>query len=209
MEADPTIFVVDDDPGALKSLQWLIQSANWPVQAFQSAREFLEFYHPNVPGCLVLDVRMPEMTGLELQQEMDAKGWTIPVIFVTGYATVSSCVQALKSGAFDFVEKPATDSLLEQIRRAIQLDARNRLTRQRNLDTEHRLKRLTVRERQVMELLVNGKRTKQIAKYLGVGAQTAAKHRTKVLEKMSVENEVELVYLVVAQKSPPRPCELV
>jgi FixJ family two-component response regulator len=120
MEARPTVFVVDDDPGALRSLCWLIQQADLPVRAFRSGQEFLESYRPQEAGCLVLDVRMPEMDGLEVQQRLWERGIGLPVIFLTAYGDVPTCAQAFKAGAFDFLEKPVDDAiLLDHIHKAL------------------------------------------------------------------------------------------
>jgi FixJ family two-component response regulator len=202
MAADPTVFLVDDDPSARKSFQFLLESAGLRVESYKSALEFLEHYDTSKPGCLVLDVRMPRMSGLELQQRLLAAKISVPIIFVSGHADVAIASQAFRAGAFDFVEKPIDDQeLLQRIQQAIAKDARWRDLQQRSAEIRSRMRSLTPREREVFESLVRGKAIKQVAAQFRVSVQTAAKHRSRVLDKMSVANEVELVYLVDALKA--------
>jgi two-component system response regulator FixJ len=194
-----TVFLVDDDAAALKSLRWLLESARLRVDAYHSAQELLEVYNPDHPGCLVIDFRMPGMNGLELQQVLLERGCLHPIIFVTGYGDVPTCSRAYRQGAFDFIEKPVNDNaIVDLVNRALAEDARRRAQRAARPDVTPLMERLTPREREVMDLLVDGKTVKQIAAELGVGFPTAARHRTRVLEKMHVANDVELVRLVLA-----------
>lgn len=198
-----TVFVVDDDAAALKSLRWLLESVNLHVAAYQSALEFLAAYDANVPGCLVLDVRMQNMDGLELQRELKQRDCRHPIIFVTGHGDVPTCSKAYRNGAFDFVEKPVNDqSMVDLVHRAIAADASRRSKQVDKCDISAQRASLTPRELEVMDLLVEGKSVKQIACELGVGFPTAARHRTRVLEKMGVDNDVELVRLVLSAAMP-------
>lgn len=195
----PTVFLVDDDAAALKSLRWLLESVDLHVEAYRSAQELLAVYDPNTPGCLVLDIRMPGMSGLELQEELLKRGCRHPIIFVTGHGDVPTCSKAYRRGAFDFVEKPVNDqALVDLVNQAVCTDAsrRNQQANRPDLSTQRAL--LTPREQEVMDLLVEGRSVKQIAVELGVGFPTAARHRSRVLEKMNVGNDVELVRLVLA-----------
>jgi two-component system response regulator DctR len=196
------VLLVDDDAAALKSLRWLLESAQLCVDSYSSADDLLAAYVPSVPGCLVVDYRMPGMNGLDLQQALLERGCRHPIIFVTGYGDVPTCSRAYRQGAFDFVEKPINDeALVELVQRALAEDARRRDAAAAHPDITQQLERLTPREQEVMNLLVDGKTVKQIAAELGVGFPTAARHRTRVLEKMSVANDVELVRLVLSASS--------
>jgi len=197
MPNEPTVFIVDDDPAALDSLQCLLQSVGLRVEAHATPAAFLQNYDPARPGCIVLDIRMPEMSGLDLQQELIRRGSPPPILVVTGHADVPVCATAFRAGAFDFIEKPANHQLLlGRIQRAIEQDAATRHQRRNHSELEARRKSLTPRERQVMDLLVMGQTLKQIATTLDVSSQTAAKHRAKVLDKMQVATDVELVRLL-------------
>jgi FixJ family two-component response regulator len=199
----PTVFIVDDDAGALASLSWLLETHGWRVEAYPSARELLGAYDPELPGCLILDVRMPGMGGLELQGELLRRGCQHPMIFVTGYGDVPTCSNAYRRGAFDFIEKPINDlALVDLVRRAISTDNDRRTRNASRPEMESLVSLLTPREQQVMDLLVEGKSVKQIAVELSVGFPTAARHRSRVLEKMQVRNDVELVRLVLASLVP-------
>jgi FixJ family two-component response regulator len=197
MTHEPTVFLVDDEPSARKSFQFLVESAGLRVEAYASATDFLAAYNPLTPGCLVLDVRMPRMSGLELQQRLLDANIRVPIIFVSGHADVGIAANAFRAGAFDFVEKPVHDEdLLQRIRQAISKDAEWRKQRTHHEEVRRRIGTLTPREREVLDSLVQGKSIKQVASHFGVSVQTAAKHRARVLEKMDVTNEVELVYLI-------------
>jgi RNA polymerase sigma factor (sigma-70 family) len=194
MSAIATVFVVDDDPGLLSSLKWLIESDRLPVETFSSAAAFLESYDPQQAGCLVLDLRMPEMNGLDLQVELVSRGVRMPVIMITAHADVPKTVQSFKNGVFDFLEKPFDDGvLLQRIRQAIQLDAKWREEEANRLQFAARLAQLSPREDEIRQLVAAGKTMKQIAAQLGIGIQTVAKHRKRVLEKLQLRDPVELV----------------
>jgi FixJ family two-component response regulator len=205
MNDTPTVYLVDDDSGARNSMRFLLESDGFSVEPFGSAREFLEAYDPARPGCLVLDVRMPEMDGLELQKRLQFQGQHLPVIFVTGHGDVPICARAMKAGAVDFLEKPVDDEMLLGLVRKSLTEG---LRRHQRTVEEHkllaRIEKLSPRERDVMQLMNGGKPIKQIATDLGISVQTAAKHRTRVLEKLGIENETELVRLLMHRR-PPSP----
>ena len=196
------VYVVDDDDAMRDSLRWLLESAGYRVCAYASAERFLAAYKPNGSSCLVLDVRMPGQTGLELQQELNRRGAQMPIIFITGHGDVPMAVDALKNGAFHFLEKPFQgERLLELIAQA---------STQRTSDTERaqrrcaaaRLATLTQREREVMDLVVLGRKNKQIAEALGISVKTVEAHRAKAMEKMDVSSVAELVQATLNGKSP-------
>jgi two-component system, LuxR family, response regulator FixJ len=197
-----TVFLVDDDSAALKSLRWLLESVDLKVESYHSSHELLSAYDPEIPGCLVLDIRMPGMSGLELQDELLRRGCQHPIIFVTGHGDVPTCSKAYRSGAFDFIEKPVNDqALVDLVNRAVAADVARRAREAKRPDLGPNRALLTPREQEVMDLLVDGKSVKQIAVELGVGFPTAARHRSRVLEKMNVGNDVELVRLVLSAVS--------
>ncbi len=196
MYAEPTVFVVDDDQAMRSSLSRLMQSVGLRVEAYASATEFLNAFDSRAPGCLVLDIRMPGMNGLDLQERLAADGIRIPVIIISAHGDVESAVRAMKCGAVDFVKKPYKGKvLLARIREALELDARIRREEARRADVVARLARLTPREREVMALLVLGKSAKQIAFELGLSRKTVDVHRSHVMSKMQIDSVVELVAL--------------
>jgi len=190
----PIVFVVDDDPSALKAACYLIESFGLTAKGFRSAHEFLDAFDPEQPGCLVLDVRMPGMTGLELQQKLTETSQSLPIIMISGHGDVASCAQAFRAGAIDFLEKPVSDErLLQRLKEAIAKDARTRRARHANPQFFARLAQLTPREREVMDLLAQGLSMKQIALEFRISIQTASKHRLRLLEKLGLSNDIELV----------------
>jgi FixJ family two-component response regulator len=194
--AAPTVYVVDDDPAVLKSLSRLMRAAGMKVAAFGSSREFLEQHDRNSHGCLVLDVAMPGLNGLELQSALAAKGSAIPIIFLTGKGDVPTSVQAMKGGALDFLTKPVNEGdLLEAIRVAIKKDRAARQARAELDDIRERLATLTPREREVLDHVVSGQLNKQIAGDLVIVESTVKVHRARVMEKLKVRSVAELVRL--------------
>jgi FixJ family two-component response regulator len=194
----PTVFVVDDDPAMRASLRWLIESVGLAVQTSSTAQEFLSTYDPSAPGCLVLDVRMPGMSGLDLQAEMAARRIELPILIITGYAEVPIAVRAMKAGAFDFIEKPFSDqTLLDRIRKAISLDLNARREREELSAALKRLSNVTPREHDVMDRVVAGKSNKVIAADLGLSMKTVEVHRKRVMDKMGADSLAELIRLVV------------
>lgn len=194
-----TVFVVDDDPALRSVLVHLFQSVGYPAQAFASAKEFLREYPAESPGCIVLDVRMPAMSGLELQSELRARGIDLPVIMITGYADVAVVTRAFKAGAFDFIEKPFSDQhLLEIVAKAIALDHERQVVLTACTAVEGRLATLTARELDVLEHLVAGKTNKLIALECGLSLRTVEVHRERIMQKMKVTGIADLVRTVTA-----------
>jgi two-component system response regulator FixJ len=198
MATQATVYIVDDDESVRRSLRWLIESAHFAVETFGSGEAFLDSYDPSQPGCLILDIRMNGMSGLDVQRQLIDRKFTLPVIVMTGHADVPVCTNAFKAGAFDFIEKPADDEvLIGAIRKALAADAQHRRRNYVEPDRSARLRGLSPRESEVMELIVKGRNQKQIAMDLNISLQTAAKHRAKVLSKLGVANDVELTRLVM------------
>jgi FixJ family two-component response regulator len=184
---DQTVFVVDDDPDAGESLRWLARTIGLAARTFSSAGAFLQTFDPGQPGCVVTDVRMPDMDGFALLAELRARGASIPVIFVTAYGDVVTAVRALKLGAVDYLEKPVSDHLMvECIQGALKLDARTREHERALTDVAQRLARLTPRERGVLELVADGKTTKLIAEELHVSTKTVEFHRANLKRKLGI-----------------------
>ena len=202
MEAESTVFVVDDDADLRESVGWLLESDGLRVKSYSTAQEFLTDYKPEEPGCLLLDVRMPGLSGLDLQEELRRRGVPPPIIIMTGHARVPIAVRALKGGAIDFIRKPFSDqALLERIRQAIDLDRRTRQVRMECTKFAALLTYLTPREREVMDLVIAGKPNKIIAADLGISPKTVEIHRGRVMEKMQVESVAELVRLDLLWKA--------
>ena len=196
MTPHPTVFIVNDDAAVLKSLARLLRSARLDVLAFGSPQEFLERHDPRAPGCLVLDLAMPGLNGLELQAALMAKGSTIPIIFLTGHGDIPTSVQAMKRGALDFLTKPVKDDdLLQSVKAAIEKDRTARQARAELDDIQARLATLTQREREVLIHVVSGQLNKETAAELGIVEKTIKVHRARVMEKMKVDSVVELVRL--------------
>jgi two-component system, LuxR family, response regulator FixJ len=195
---EPTVFVVDDDRAMRESLSWLLDSVGLHVRSYATAADFLADYDPAQPGCLVLDVRMPGMSGLDLQAELARRGVELPTIVITGHAEVSMAVRAVKSGAIDFIEKPFSDQLLlDRVRQALEMDRQAREVRSRREDARRRLATLTAREREVLNLVVAGRANKEIASELGVSPKTVEVHRAHVMSKMCVDSLAELIRITL------------
>jgi RNA polymerase sigma factor (sigma-70 family) len=198
MNQDMTVFVVDDDQAMRSSLQWLIESVGMKVETYDSAQSFLDAHYPGRAGCLLLDVRMPGMSGLELQQYLVRREIRLPVIIITGHGDVSMAVKAMKAGAVDFIEKPFDDEeLLKSIRSAMQHDEKRRALRAQRADIAARMAELTPREHEVMAMVTDGKSNKEIASALGVSAKTVEVHRARVMDKMRADSLAELVRLAL------------
>ncbi|HUK03185.1 MAG TPA: response regulator transcription factor [Steroidobacteraceae bacterium] len=194
----PTVFVVDDDEGVRNSLRFLLKSVGLATRAIGSASEFLDGYKASQPGCLVLDVRMPGMSGLELQQQLNLRGAVIPVIFITGHGDIPMAVEAMQQGAFDFLQKPFRDQdLIDRIQRALERDARNRASLEQHTKIRERLDSLTPREREVLALMTRGKPNKVMAAELGVSQRTVEIHRARVMEKSGAASLAQLVRMVM------------
>ena len=192
----PTVFVVDDDPAVLKSLSRLLRSAGLAAATFSSPREFLERHDPDAPGCLVLDVAMPGLNGLELQQALNARRRELAIVFLTGHGDIPMSVRAMKGGAVDFLTKPVNaDDLLNAVRVATEKDRLQREARAEVAEIHQRFNTLTPREREVMEHVISGDLNKQTAADLGTVEKTIKVHRARVMEKMKVQSVAELVRL--------------
>ncbi len=195
---EPTVFIVDDEESVAESLRWLIESVGLKAETFSTAGEFLARYRPGRPGCLVLDVRMPAMSGLELQERLHAQEVSLPIIFITGHGGVQTAVRALKGGAIDFIEKPFDDQrMLDLVHKAIALDAEARRRAAAQADAAARHASLSAREREVLDLLIDGQTNKAIARSLGLSAKTVETYRANVMQKMGAPTVPHLVRMVL------------
>jgi two-component system response regulator TtrR len=194
----PTAYFVDDDEAIRTLWRWLMESNAIPVRIFESAPQFIMGYQRGDPGCLVLDIKLPGMNGLELQEFLKREGVEIPIVFVTGFGDVPSAVSALKGGAIDFIQKPFDYRMVvEVIRKALARDAENRAARARRARVDARIAALTDRERDVLRRVIEGKQNKTIAAELDISTKTVEVHRSKVMEKMEVDSVAELVQLTL------------
>jgi FixJ family two-component response regulator len=196
--ARPTIFIVDDDAAVRDALKLLLRSVGQAVETYGSAQEFLDAYSEDRPGCLVLDIRMPGMSGLELQQKLNEKHSILPIIFITGHGDVPMAVEAMQAGAVDFIQKPFRDQdLIDRINQALEKDGSNRAALGERNDIRRRLDTLTPREREVLDLVVHGKANKVIAGDLKLSQRTVEIHRARVMEKMQASSLAHLVRMVL------------
>ncbi|MBF0560185.1 MAG: response regulator transcription factor [Nitrospirae bacterium] len=195
-ETKPVVFVVDDDLSVLKSLRRLLTVYGFRVETFSSAREFLGNYQGNVPGCLVLDIRLPQLDGLELQRILAERGAVLPIIFITGHGDIPMSVQAMKAGAVDFLPKPFNDqSLIEAIEFALDKSRSDNLEKLELADISKKLATLTPRESEVLKYVVSGKLNKEIAADLGIAEKTVKVHRGRVMQKMRARSVADLVLM--------------
>jgi two-component system, LuxR family, response regulator FixJ len=191
---EPVVYVVEDDDALRSLVRALVHSIGVASRPFPSADKFLEHYDPRQPGCLVLDVFMPGMSGLELQDELNRRGAVIPVIFVTGHADVASAVAAVRHGAFNYLQKPFSNSeLIANVRQALDLDRRSREMLAQQDAIRDRIASLTRREREVLELIVRGLANKVMAEEMGVSKRTVELHRSRVMDKMGARSIAQLV----------------
>src|SRR5499427_4498877 len=201
---DKAVFVVDDDAAVRQGLRFMLRAAGYSVKAFPSARSFLEDYDPRRGGCLLLDIQMPHMSGLELQQRLNLRGWRVPVIFITGHGTVPLAIAAMKAGAFDFVEKPLReDTLLERIERALHWNDRAYEERLERATLQARAALLTPREREVFELVAAGEPNKVIARHLGISFRTVELHRVHIIEKLQARSLSDLIRMAIIMSINP------
>jgi two-component system response regulator FixJ len=201
--AAPTVFIVDDDIRVAKSLRWLIESVGLKAEIFSSAGEFLANLPKGRPGCLLVDVRMPAMSGLGLQEQLKALEATLPIIFMTGHGSVQTAVRALQNGAIDFLEKPFDDQrMLDLVQRAIRLDAERRRQAAEQTDAAARYASLSKREREVLDQLVEGRTNKAIARVLGLSPKTIEAYRANVMTKMGASTLAHLVKVALDLRRP-------
>lgn len=197
MRDKPVVYLLDDDEGMRTSLTHVLTEVGLDVLPFASPAEFFAAYEPEQPGCLVFDVQLPELSGMELLKELQRRGCPHPFLIISGHGTVTLAVEAMRCGAIDFLEKPFhPEQFIARVREALERDALTRQTHYENLDFERRVGSLTPRERQVMQLVVDGRLTKQIAKELGISTKTVEVHRSNVTKKMGVASVAQLVKLV-------------
>ncbi|MEQ8196221.1 MAG: response regulator [Rhodospirillales bacterium] len=195
---EPSIYVIDDDEAVRQSLEWLISSISLPVQTFTSAEAFLQSFDPLRPGCVIADVRMPEMSGLELQKTLTARAPNIPVIIVTGHGELDMAVDAMKAGAYDFIQKPyKQQAMLETIQKAVRRSQEDFKTHGKASKNSKLLEKLTKRERQVLDGIVNGEPNKRIAGNLGISEKTVEFHRSRIMEKLEARSLAELIKKIV------------
>jgi two-component system, LuxR family, response regulator FixJ len=201
-EKPPMVFIVDDDTGVRTSIRVLLKSVGLASTPLASAQEFLKSFDPAQPGCLILDIRMPGMSGMELQQELNLRGAIVPVIFITGHGDIPMAVEAMQHGAFDFLQKPFRDQdLIDRVQRAMARDRENRSALQEHGRIQSRLESLTPREREVLDLMTQGKQNKVMAADLGLSQRTVEIHRAHVMEKMAANSVAQLVRMVLDAKA--------
>jgi two-component system, LuxR family, response regulator FixJ len=197
-ELAPTVHIVDDDNGVRTSIRVLMKSVGLPALTYSSAQEFLAGYNPMMAGCVVLDIRMPGMSGMELQEALNERGAVIPVIFVTGHGDVPMAVEAMRHGAFDFLQKPFRDQdLIDRVQQALARDAETRDELKEHSRIRARIATLTPREKEVLDLLTVGKANKMMAQDLGLSQRTIEIHRAHVMEKMGARSVAQLVRMVM------------
>lgn len=199
LNQSPTVFIVDDDPAVQQALRLSFRSVGYRAEVFASATQFLEAYNENMAGCVLLDVRMPGMSGLELQEKLNERHSILPIIYMTGHGDVPMAVSAMQAGALDFIQKPFNDQeLIDRVAQAISRDARNRGVLQEKHEIRKRLESLTPREREIMDMVVDGKANKVIAGDLQLSQRTVEIHRARVMEKMLATSLAHLVRMVIA-----------
>jgi FixJ family two-component response regulator len=202
-DPQPTVFIVDDDELVRHSCEALAKHAGLPSEQFSSGQDFLDAYDPARPGCLILDVRMPDMSGLELQQELNRRGAVIPVIFITGVAEVPEAVEAMQHGAFDFLQKPISpEGLLDRLRRALAFDDTTRATLTERRRVQARFDTLTDREREILSLVLEGLSNKEAAARMRLSARTVEIHRASLLRKIGARNTAHLVRMAMEIRGP-------
>ncbi|WP_233830153.1 response regulator transcription factor [Paraburkholderia sp. ZP32-5] len=195
----PVVYIVDDDNGMRTSLAWLLESVGVKSEGFASASDFLRAFDPDIPACLVLDVRMPETGGFDVQTELNRRGATLPTIFVSGHGDIPMSVRALQNGAIDFVEKPYnSQQMLDRVQRAMKLATQRHAADQKRRDLRKRLNSLTARENEVLRGVIDGKGSKRIAADLDISVKTVDVHRASIKDKLGVASIATLVRDVMA-----------
>jgi two-component system response regulator FixJ len=199
MSQEPTVFIVDDDAEVRDAIKLLMDSVGLAAETYDSAQDYLDRFDPERPGCLVLDIRMRGIGGLDLQDRLNAEPLHPPIIVITGHGDVPMAVRAVKAGAVDFIEKPFNDQLLlDAVHRAVEQDAQRRGRASRLADIKARLEKLTPREREILDMVVAGNRNKVIAIDLGISQSTVEAHRAKVMEKMDARSLSDLMRMMLA-----------
>lgn len=198
MTSNQTVFVVDDSPGMREAVSSFLLANGMSVKTFGSAKEFLAAYDGSSGGCLILDIRMPEMSGVELQEHLLAQGVTLPIIIVSGHAAITDAVKAMKLGSFEFMEKPySPDILLRRVREALEHDRKIRTENALLTQFKSRYLRLTEREKQILALVVAGKQSKIIADRMGLSVSTIDNHRANIMNKLHAETSADLVRIAL------------
>lgn len=193
----PTVYVVDDEEPVGDSIAMLLRTVGLATQVYRDPRVFLEDYRPEQPGCLLLDVRMPQMSGLEMQRELARRNATLPIIFISGHADVPMAVEAMRAGAIDFIQKPFNDDeLIRRVQKALEQDAQERALLERREEIEQRWKELTARERDVARRIGDGKANKVAAAELHISVRTVELHRARILQKMGVRSVAQLARML-------------
>ncbi len=201
-EPEPVVFVVDDEDSVRSSLKWLLESIRLNVETFESAETFLERIDGDHPGCIVLDVRMPGMSGPELMDKLNDLHVSMPIIFLSAHGDVPLAVRTMKGGALDFLQKPYNNQqFLERVRQALELDKKNRSWREQQGDTAARIEALSGREREILDLVVEGQSNKVIGRALGISYKTVEAHRARLMRKMGVASFAELMQVVLSFRS--------
>jgi FixJ family two-component response regulator len=211
MTTTPTVFIVDDDPAVRDSLEMLIRTQGMSVRAYPSATHFLKDFLPEAIGCLVLDIRMPQITGLALQEMLQSKNMHLPIVFITGHGDVEQCSRAFRNGAIDFLTKPIDQGrLLDGIRRGIRMCIQQHQQESENQDVMQRLSRLSAREREVLDLIADGMSSKEIAARLGLSPRTVDVYRANLFDKLEVPSLADLVrfYLRALEATGKKPTEI-
>lgn len=200
MNTDPTVLLVDDDQKIRELIEWMLQKEGISVEAYSTPQALLDCYDPNRPGCLVFDLKLPGMTGVELWNELERLGGRHPFIVISDHGDVSNIVEAMRTGAIDFIQKPFSQQVfLTRVRQAIDCDAENRKRREKQRAIRERLQSLTPREREILDLVADGELTKNIARKLGIKPKTVEVHRSHITSKMGVASTAQLVKIVVEQ----------